>query len=150
VNKNGFFYSSVDSVYRFAKAEEVEKELRAQIEKAKQFGIDFTHFDSHMGALFANPDYLKVLLKLGREYKVPVLLNKPAFKVAFGVDLQNFISEKDVAVDGLFMADPPDFKNGMDNYYSGVIKTLQPGLTEIIIHAAHDDSEMKAVTIDHL
>jgi hypothetical protein len=149
VNKNGFFYSSVDSVYHFAKPDEVEKELRAQIEKAKQSGIDFTHLDSHMGTLFANGEYLNVLLKLGREYKVPVMLNKPGFKMAFNVDIGNYVNEKDVLVDGIFMATPNDFKNGMDNYYSNVLKNVPSGLSEIIIHAANDDSEMQAICVDH-
>ena len=56
LNKNGFFFSSVDSVYKSATAVEVEKELRAQIEKAKSLGIDITHLDSHMGTLFGRLD----------------------------------------------------------------------------------------------
>lgn len=149
VNKNGFFYSSVDSVYRFAKLDEVEKELRAQIEKAKQFGIDFTHFDSHMAALFGDAEYLKLLIKLGREYKVPVLLNKAGPRSAFNASLENYLTEKDFQLDGIFTASPNDYKDGMENFYTRVLKNLQPGVTEIIMHAAHDDSEMQAVTVDH-
>ncbi len=53
VNQQGFLFSTVDSVLRSSNADEVEKELRAQIERAKQFGIDITHLDSHMGTLYA-------------------------------------------------------------------------------------------------
>ena len=70
VNQNGFLFSTADSVHRSGKPAEVEKELRAQIEKAKQFGIDVTHLDSHMGALFGYAEYLKVSIKLDREYKL--------------------------------------------------------------------------------
>jgi len=150
VNKNGFLYSSVDSVYRYAKISEVEKELRAQIEKAKRFGIDFTHLDSHMGALYGNVEYLKLLIKLGREYKVPVMLmNNSALQAAFHINLGNFLTEKDLQMDAIFIANPPDFKNGLDNFYSNLLKNCGPGLTEIILHAGHDDSELQAVTIDH-
>jgi predicted glycoside hydrolase/deacetylase ChbG (UPF0249 family) len=96
VNKNGFLFSSVDSVHRSATTAEVEKELRAQIEKAKQFGVDFTHLDSHMGTIFGKAEFLKVLIKLGREYKVPVLLSKSGFGAAFGVDIDPMITDKDV------------------------------------------------------
>jgi predicted glycoside hydrolase/deacetylase ChbG (UPF0249 family) len=136
-------------VIQSGKTAEVEKELRAQIERAKQFGIDFTHFDSHMGTLFSKPEFLKTLIKLGREYKVPVLLSKLALRYAFNINIDSLVSNKDILLDMIYMANPEDYKNGMDNYYSGVLKSLQPGVSEIILHAAFDDREMQAVTIDH-
>ena len=38
-----------------AKLDEVEKELRAQVDRAYALGIKPTHLDSHMGALFNTP-----------------------------------------------------------------------------------------------
>jgi len=149
LNKNGFLFSSVDSVYKSATAAEVEKELRAQIEKAKQLGIDITHLDSHMGTLFGRSDYLKVLIKLGREYKLPVLLCKPIFKLGFQVDLDSLTTDKDVTIDMIYMAYPQDYKNGMENFYTGILRALKPGVSEIIFHAGYNDSEMQAATIDH-
>jgi predicted glycoside hydrolase/deacetylase ChbG (UPF0249 family) len=150
VNHNGFLFSSIDSVQRSAKPAEVEKELRAQIEKAKQFGIDVTHLDSHMGALFGNVEFLKVLIKLGREYRVPVMLSKPGFRAAFNVNLDSIVSDKDVLLDMIYTASPEDYKKGMENYYTGVFKSLQPGVSIVIFHTGYDDSEMKAATIDHI
>jgi len=149
VNNSGFLFESVDSLQHRGKAAEVETELRSQIERAKKFGIDFTHFDSHMGSLFGKREYLKVLIKLGREYKVPVLLSKPAMQFAFHINLDSFTNAKDVMLDMIYMAYPNDFKNGMENYYTTVFKSLQPGVSIILLHAAYDDREMKAVTIDH-
>ena len=149
VNNKGYLYESVDSVIRSAMTSEVEKELRAQIERAKSFGIDFTHFDSHMGTLFSKAEYLETLIKLGREYKVPVLLSKPAFLYAYNLNLDSFTNNKDVLLDMIYMANPEDYKKGMGNYYTGVLQSLQPGVSEIIIHTAFDDGEMQAVTIDH-
>lgn len=149
VNKNGFLYSSVDSVYRTGSSAEVEKELRAQIEKAKMLGIDITHLDSHMGTLFGRADYLKVLIKLGREYKVPVLLSKPAFRVAFNMNLDTMTNENDVMIDMIYTASPQDYKNGMENYYTSVLKSLQPGVSELIFHVGYNDTEMQAATIGH-
>lgn len=148
-NKEGYLYSSVDSVYRSATMAEVEKELRSQIEKAKQFGIDFTHFDSHMGALFGRQDYLKLFMQLGREYKVPVLLARTGPRSVFNVNLDSFVTDRDVFVDGIYTASPPEFKKGMADYYTGVLNSLQPGLSILIIHTAYDDKEMQSVTIDH-
>ena len=150
VNNNGFLFSSVDSVHRSATTQEVEKELRAQIEKARQFGVDFTHLDSHMGTIFAKPEFLKVLIKLGREYKIPVLLSKPVFLAVFNVNLDTLTTDKDVLLDMIYMATSQDYKGGMENYYTHVLKTLQPGVSMLIFHAGYDDSEMKAATIDHV
>ena len=47
------FPSDVPPVVARAKAAEVERELRAQVERALALGIHPTHLDSHMGALFA-------------------------------------------------------------------------------------------------
>lgn len=149
VNKNGFLYPDVDSVYKNASLKEVETELRRQIEKAKQSGVDFTHFDSHMGTLFGNAEYLKLLIGLGREYKVPVLLAKSGPRSAFNVNLNSFVTDKDIMVERVYTANPADFKNGMENYYTNVMGSLQPGLSIFIIHTAYDDKEMQAITIDH-
>ena len=143
-NKQGFFFSSVDSVYSSATITEIEKELRKQIENAKQFGIDVTHLDSHMGTLFGRPDYLKLYIQLGREYKIPVMLPRIATTA-----LGSFITEKDILVDAIHIASPADFKKGMVNYYTGVLDSLKAGLNILIIHTAYDDKEMQAVTVDH-
>jgi len=149
VNKNGFLFSDVDSMRNSSNPAEVEKELRAQIERAKSFGIDITHLDSHMAALFGSEEYLKVLIKLGREFKVPVLLSKTGFRSVLNADLDSFVNEKDVLLDNIYTANPQDFKNGMENYYTGIFKSLLPGVNIILLHAAFDDREMQAVTIDH-
>lgn len=149
VNKNGFLYAEVDSVYRSAKVEEVERELRAQIQKAIQFGIDVTHFDSHMAACFGNAEYLKVLIKLGREFKVPVLLNKTGPRSVSDTNLEGFITDKDVQLDHVYTANPDDFKNGMENFYTKIFKSLEPGLSIILLHAGYDNIELQAMMIDH-
>jgi len=149
LNTAGFLYSDTDSLSQIGRPEEVEKEIRAQIERAKLFGIDPTHFDAHMGCLFINPTYLQILIKLGREYKVPILLNKEAFKLLYNIDLSKYISDKEVLLDKVFMAQPNNYKAGMRDYYTTVFKSIQPGLNCILLHAAYENSEMQAVTVDH-
>jgi predicted glycoside hydrolase/deacetylase ChbG (UPF0249 family) len=78
VDPSGFLWRSVAEVAMRASPEEIETELRAQIEKAKRMGIRFTHFDTHMGTLYARPDYFEVFEKLGREYGIPILRVKPS------------------------------------------------------------------------
>lgn len=148
VDDKGFLYDNVLDLIKHAKVAEVERELRAQIDRAIAFGINPTHFDGHMGAAFSNPDYLKVYLKLSHEYKVPALLNAEAFKVMFNLDLHTILTDKDVPTDGIFMATDTDYKNGMNNFYTKVLNEMKPGLNVLLLHAAYDNDEMKAVTID--
>jgi predicted glycoside hydrolase/deacetylase ChbG (UPF0249 family) len=54
-------------------ADAAEAEMRAQIERALASGIDMTHLDTHMGAALV-PELFAILLRLGRAYRVPVLL----------------------------------------------------------------------------
>ncbi len=148
VNKNGFLYSSVDSVSQNASAAEVETEIRNQVLRAKQFGIDPTHLDAHMGTALERLDYLKAYLKVGHEFKIPVFIPRQ-LENPLRVKFDTIVSDKDVLVDYILSANPQDFKNGFSNFYINGIKNLKPGLTYLIIHTAYDDEEMRAVTIDH-
>ncbi len=53
--------------------EAAEGEMRAQIDRALAAGIDATHLDTHMGGALV-PELLAIYVKLGREYRLPVLL----------------------------------------------------------------------------
>jgi predicted glycoside hydrolase/deacetylase ChbG (UPF0249 family) len=142
VDDRGFFPDNSDAVGKNGKPAQIEKELRAQVERAKQFGIDPTHFDTHMGSAFAAPEIANIYVKLSQEYKVPILF--PAMAKPLVAN-----AAKLVLTDNIVMATPNDFKGGMKNFYANAINGLQPGLTVLLLHAAHDDAEMQAVTIDH-
>lgn len=70
----GDLWPSVADVVTHASADEVEKEIRAQLEKARTMGFEPTHLDSHMGTLFANPQFLKRYVAVGIENHIPVML----------------------------------------------------------------------------
>ncbi len=149
LNQYGYLYSDTDSLYQKGSIQEVEKEIRSQIERAKQMGINPTHLDAHMGCLFGKPEYLALIIKMGREYKLPVLLNAAAFKLMYNIDVSRFTSDKEVLADNVFMLQPADYAAGAANYYNKVLASLQPGLSCILLHAAYNNPEMQAVTIDH-
>jgi len=147
VNKNGYFYSSVDSVIRNASAAEVEQEIRSQVIKGKQMGIDPTHLDAHMGTALSNLDFFKAYLKVGHEYKIPILITS-FFAPGLKTKLDSLITDKDVVVDNILSFSPGDFKTGFPAFYTNGIKNLKPGLTYLIIHTAYDDDEMRALKGD--
>ncbi len=148
VTNNGFMYANPQDVVKNANLEEIENELRLQIQMALDNGIDVTHLDSHMGTLFYKPEYIKVYKELGKEFKLPVLLSHEDLK-GFSAKSVAAIENDDFTVDHIYTATPKDYKAGMSNYYNNIISSLKPGLSVLLIHTALDNEEMKAVTIDH-
>jgi predicted glycoside hydrolase/deacetylase ChbG (UPF0249 family) len=148
VNKNGFFYSSVDSVVQNASSAEVEMEIRNQVKRAIQFGVNPTHLDAHMYAIHHNLGFLKSYLKVGHEFNIPVFVYRQV-ESSLHIKLDTIVSRNDVVVDTILTAEFENFKAGMRDFYSTGLKNLKPGLTYLILHTAYDDDEMKAVTIEH-
>src|SRR5216117_396380 len=58
LDPDGTFPNEDSVVATRAKLEEIEIELRAQVERALALGIHPTHLDSHMGSLFTTPALL--------------------------------------------------------------------------------------------
>ncbi len=147
LDKNGFFYSTAEEVAIKANPVEVEQELRAQIDRAIAFGVKPTHLDSHMGSLFTTPDLFQVYLKVGAAYKIPVFIPMNAVKTF--PELLQYINEDQIPVDNYFMMQSNRPSDEWTTFYQNIVENLSPGLNEIIIHLAIDNSEMQAVTVDH-
>src|SRR5688572_28910888 len=70
-DKDGYLYLTEDVAAANIDPREAEAEVRAQIEKARAFGIQPTHLDSHMRTLHQNTALFEVQLRMAREYKIP-------------------------------------------------------------------------------
>jgi chitin disaccharide deacetylase len=70
----GDLWPSVEDVVKHASADEVNTEIKAQLERARTMGFVPTHLDSHMGTLFASPALIQVYVKLGIENHIPVMM----------------------------------------------------------------------------
>lgn len=153
VNENGYFYDNCADFGKNAKLEEVERELRAQIEKAKAMGLEPTHLDSHMGCLFyTSPAIFFIYMKLAQEYHIPVMLNREAVETLVKqapAPLQKMFDERLPVLDQIYSASEEDYKKGMPQYYEKVLRALKPGLNELIIHTAYDNIEMQGITVNH-
>jgi len=143
---SGYLWPDTPAAARNLKTAEAEREIRAQIERAIALGIHLTHLDSHMGVLFSKPELFAVYVKVAHEYNLPFLAlrlpNLPA-------DFFSSLSEKDVILDSVVMANPSVHSNEWRDFYVNAVKNLKPGLTEMIVHLGHDDAELQAVTLDH-
>jgi predicted glycoside hydrolase/deacetylase ChbG (UPF0249 family) len=146
LDSSGYLWPEVEPAVRSLKAEEVEREIRAQIEHAMAVGIHPTHLDSHMGTLFARPDLFAVYVKVAHEYKLPFLAVRTPQAPK---ELLSLLSEKDVVLDSVVIAGPQVGAANWKAFYSNAIKNLKPGITEMIVHLGHDDAELQAVTVDH-
>jgi len=146
LDSSGTFWSDTGPVAAKAKPEEAEREIRAQVERALALGIRPTHLDSHMGSAFVTPELFAAYIKVAHEYHLPFL--------AVRVDderskLLSLLSEKDIVLDSVVIAGPGIAPEHWKDFYLNAIRTLKPGLTEIIVHLGHDDAELQAVTVDH-
>lgn len=73
VDKEGALWPSVREVVQHASPDEVEIEIRAQIDRALEMGLKPTHLDSHMGTLFYHQPFLERYIKVGVDYGIPVM-----------------------------------------------------------------------------
>jgi chitin disaccharide deacetylase len=146
LDPSGYLWPDSPEAVHSLKADEAEREIRAQIERAISLGIHPTHLDSHMGTLFSRPDLFAVYVKVAREYKLPFLAflgpNTPA-------SLASMLSDKDVLINAVVIANPSVGVANWNDFYLNAIKNLKPGVTEFIVHLGHDDAELQAVMVDH-
>lgn len=75
IDGDGYFWKNRQLLRLNVNKQAAEVELRAQIEKALKAGIDVTHLDCHMG-IGIIPELIDVYIKLGKDYKLPILLPK--------------------------------------------------------------------------
>ena len=141
----GTFPNDEKLVAANAKPIEVEREIRAQINRALSLGIHPTHLDSHMGSLFTTPELIATYVKIAHEYHLPFLAIKGSALAA----PQAGITSRDVLLDAVIIAGREVPRDRWKTFYLNAIANLKPGLTEIIVHLGHDDSELQAVMVNH-
>src|SRR5262249_12438932 len=128
-------------------AREAESEIRAQIARAKALGIQPTHLDSHMGTLYQNKALFEALIRVAHDNKLPVRLSKEWFaRASF---MPSVLSLDDIVLDRIISIEPKVAAEDWSKFYTEEIRSLQPGVTGMIVHLAYDDEEMRGVTADH-
>ena len=64
-------------------------------------------------------------------------------------DLLPYVDAADAFPDAIFSPLRDVQPSAWKDYYLNVVKNLQPGGTELFVHLAHDDAEMRAVTVNY-
>jgi predicted glycoside hydrolase/deacetylase ChbG (UPF0249 family) len=156
VDGEGCLWKSVAEVAAHATADEVERELRAQLERAEALGHPITHLDSHMGTLFARTDFFERFAQLGIEKRIPIL--------AVGGHMTYALEEHGTVARALQGMAPKIWNAGLpviDDLHSSslswkpaeksdrlieLLGGLKPGVTEIIFHASKPTEEFPLIT----
>jgi chitin disaccharide deacetylase len=159
VDSEGALWPGVADVASHATADEVETEIRAQIERALTMGFKPTHLDSHMGTLFATPDFVQRYIKVGMEFKIPVmfpgghntLIAKQVSSTAMNMEQVRGVGKMlwnaglpvldDLHNDSYgwklpqgIKADKQNIQKQKTQYYINALKSLKPGITMVIMH----------------
>ncbi len=142
----GYFYPTEDQAAAHIDPCQAEAEIRAQIDRAREFGIQPTHLDTHMRTLHQNAALFEVLLRVARDSKLPVAIPKEFASVPSFAAL---LKPEDLLLDRMITIRPDVPRERWADFYREVINSLQPGVTELIVHLGYDDAEMRAATIDH-
>jgi predicted glycoside hydrolase/deacetylase ChbG (UPF0249 family) len=150
LDPDNYFWHSCDEVAAHADADQAAIELRAQVERARRFGIHFSHLDTHMGAVFTTPELARLYLRLGAENHLPLLLrhlqpDDPPYLQRLAPLLKNNPN--------IFLSNIVQFDRGPVSTFAAryrqVLAGLRPGeLTQIIIHPGVDGPELRAAMGD--
>ena len=155
LDSEGYLPRTVLEVVQKAKPDDVERELRAQIDKALDAGIDVTHVDSHMGTIFF-PQFLEIYVRLARDYGVPAFTVNadPSTLEANGIPasaepmfrrLMQELEETGIPILDGFDANSLGFAEGEGEAHNGGrLDRLQPGVNYLICHPATDGEELRA------
>ena len=151
VNEEGLMYPDCATLFEHAKIEEVEKEMRAQIELALSLGLTPNHIDGHMSCIFkGGSEYVAMFIRVAQEYGLLPMVQQPYLeklrsqnpKLLEGLDLEKVPKIREVLIANHEAYD----EKGLSAYYSEILGKLKPGINILLIHTAFDDEEMRVVT----
>lgn len=125
VDEHGYFFPSRATFFaNNPKLEEVEIELRAQIERALKSGLKISYVDYHMGTAVDRPEMRKIVENLAHE---------------FGLGISRYFGEKDV--ENMY-SDPIESKK--DSLLI-TLNSLNDGINLLVCHIGKDNDELRAM-----
>ena len=135
--------------------------MTAQLDRARAMGFEPTHLDTHMGTVYATPEFLKRYLQLGIKNHIPVMLPGGSDRLireqarlsdqqidqfrAIGTtlwnaglpvldDLHNFTYDWKIPDSIASPADDKKLQQYRTAQYIDALHSLQPGVTMMIMH----------------
>jgi predicted glycoside hydrolase/deacetylase ChbG (UPF0249 family) len=125
VDEEGYFFATSEALHQHQPdLREVERELRAQIERARRTGLKIDYVDYHMGTVSRYPEFREVAERLAREY---------------GLGMSQYFGERSGSPQ--YDAAP---SNKADSLVA-LVNRLQPGVNMVITHVGIDNEELGAL-----
>lgn len=171
-DEDGYFWHESDQFEDHFDLDQVEAEIRAQVEKLKGFGLNPSHLDNHMGSLYGieggHFETLQKTFEICAEYGLPfrfpgkftdeMLSNAmldikidPKLILAVFSQINAFVDELGVPI--LDYLVPGDWngpqKDSFANYRDYIFEMyahFPEGVIETYIHPALESDELKAIT----
>jgi len=144
VDANGYFHHDWEE-HQQIDANQVETELRAQVERALRMGVRPTHLDSHQYRLIMNgKELFDALLRVAHDYQLPVFVTADWF--VQHPYLQSSLGSADIVLDHTVTIGPEVPADKWADFYREALENLKPGVTEFVIHPGYDDEEERAAT----
>jgi len=126
VDKDGYFFPTAQAFLdNNPRVEELEKELRAQVDRALDRGLRLDYLDTHMDSLETREEYRAVVRKIAREYGLPI-------SGECGEDREFF----DI------YSVKPELK---EKVLIEKLQTARPGLYLLVVHPGLDTPEERAI-----
>ena len=140
-----------------ATADEVETEIRAQLDRAETMGIKVSHMDSHMWSMFSKPEFLERYVKVAIDKKIPIrIVGGPVKGYTYAAD-PKFVETCAPYIERLWEAGLPvldDMHAASYNWdttdktdlFIETIRNLKPGVTEFVVHLTKPDDVTDKIT----
>lgn len=138
-------------------ADEVETEIRAQLDRAETMGIKISHMDSHMWSVFSKPEFLDRYVKVAIDKKIPIrIVGGPVKGYTYAAD-PKFVETCAPYIERLWDAGLPvldDMHAASYNWnttdktdlFIETIRNLKPGVTEFVVHLTKPDDTTDKIT----
>ena len=139
----GGFPRSIDDLWEHADADEVYRELKAQIARAQAWGIDTTHLAPHLTAITLRPEFFGIYLELAAEFELPIRLPSTITEDEAGFPFRKLAADEGIVFPDHF---DHDWRAGSRERVSNALADLRPGVTELHIQPAIDTPEVRALT----
>lgn len=138
VTEDGKFYRKPNVVPKEINMGELEKELRAQINKFLATGMKLNHIDGHHHFYIINEDIFKLVVSLAKEFNVPVRCPSNEYI--------NLIKEANVKSPDLMLGDFYE-ENTTEEYLINRLKELSHlEVLEVMAHPAIIDKDLEEIT----
>jgi predicted glycoside hydrolase/deacetylase ChbG (UPF0249 family) len=149
LDRDGYFYPNLACLRAQADSDAVASEMRLQLDRARQAGLDPTHIDCHM-YVGLEAKFISHYIGLSEEQGLPALIVGRGPNAWQGRDL--LISQWEErgypVFDTLFVMGSNGCPTERVAQAKQIFEQMPPGLTCLLLHPARDTPELRAITPD--